>query len=362
MDRTAGKRSAAHSSPSNWRVPALLVALSLIPVVAGAVRVGGLTGNPTVTSENARFVSDPVPMILHIVSASVWCLLGAFQVSAAIRRRSLRWHRSAGRVLAPLGLVAALTGLWMTLLYPRAEFDGPLLDLFRFAAGAGMTASIVLGIVAIRRRDIAAHGAWMTRAYALGLGVGTQVLTHIPWFVFPEIQGELSRALCMGAGWAINVAAAEWIIRRRATARAISAVEEARQPKISLLKKGHVMNRFLAVLAVLSSSVVSAGCARHLTDFSVISTRSNMLDDASKRGEKVTGMDCVPVVLVQWGEPDLQAAIEKAIESAGPGYDALVDGAVYLRYENFFFGRNCWKVEGTAVSRGSASVATVGIE
>ena len=42
----------------------------------------------------------------------------------------------------------------------------------------------------------------MMRGYSLGLGAGTQVLTHLPWFLFPSIQGELTRALFMGARWA----------------------------------------------------------------------------------------------------------------------------------------------------------------
>ncbi|HEY0839008.1 MAG TPA: DUF2306 domain-containing protein [Vulgatibacter sp.] len=200
----------------------LLIILSVIPLLAGAVRLGGLAGSPAITEENARFVAAPAPVVLHIVSASIWCLLGAFQFSTAVRRRNPRWHRAAGRVLAPLGLVSALTGLWMTLFYPRAAFDGPLLDSFRFTAGAAMAISIGLGVSAMRRREFVAHGAWMLRAYAIGLGASTQVLTHVPWFLFPGIQGELARALSMGAGWAINLAVAEWIIRRRTILRAPS--------------------------------------------------------------------------------------------------------------------------------------------
>lgn len=120
------------------------------------------------------------------------------------------------------------------------------------------------------------------------------------------------------------------------------------------------MFRHLSVLAMLT--ILSTGCGVHLTNFSVISTTNDMLTEDARRGEKVTGLDCVPVVVVQWGEPDLQAAIENAIESAGPGYDALIDGAIVHRYENFFFGRNCWKVEGTAVSRGSSSRPTASLE
>ena len=85
----------------------------------------------------------------------------------------------------------------------------------RLLVGSVMVLFICLGVAAIRRRNTPRHSAWMIRGYALGLGAGTQALTHLPWFLFPAIQGELTRALCMGAGWAINVAVAEWVIRRQ---------------------------------------------------------------------------------------------------------------------------------------------------
>jgi hypothetical protein len=116
------------------------------------------------------------------------------------------------------GLIAALTGLWMTLVYPWPAGDGWLVYLERLVFGTAMLAALVLALDAIRRRDFASHGAWMTRAYAIGLGAGTQVLTHLPWFVFAEGKpGELPRAVMMGAGWVVNVTVAEWIIRRGST-------------------------------------------------------------------------------------------------------------------------------------------------
>jgi hypothetical protein len=77
-----------------------------------------------------------------------------------------------------------------------------------------MATSIVLAVDAIRRRDFTAHGEWMIRAYAIGLGAGTQVLTHLPWFILVGQPSELPRAVMMGAGWVINVLVAEWVIRR----------------------------------------------------------------------------------------------------------------------------------------------------
>jgi len=84
-------------------------------------------------------------------------------------------------------------------------------------SAAALLASIVLAVVAIRRRDFTSHGAWMTRGYAIALGAGTQVFTMLPWvLIFGPIGAadELPRTLLMTAGWVINLAVAEYIIRR----------------------------------------------------------------------------------------------------------------------------------------------------
>ena len=59
----------------------------------------------------------------------------------------------------------------------------------------------------------------MMRGYALGLGAGTQVITHIPWMLFPGIRGELARTLFMAAGRGPNLAVAEWFISRERRGR-----------------------------------------------------------------------------------------------------------------------------------------------
>ena len=86
--------------------------------------------------------------------------------------------------------------------------------VFRLGFGTGMAACIILGFNAIRHRDVARHRAWMARAYALALGAGTQVLTiGIGNAVFGT--SELNTALMLGAGWVINLAVVEYIIRAR---------------------------------------------------------------------------------------------------------------------------------------------------
>jgi uncharacterized membrane protein len=208
----------SYLTKSGWWRAAGFIALCAVPIAAGAVRLGGLTGGAAVTPKNARFLAAPVPIALHIIGVSMFCLLGALQFVPEFRRRRPTWHRFAGRLLVIFGLVGGFAGLWMTQFYPRIEGDGPLLYAFRLLFGSVMVVSITLGFVAIRRRDILAHRAWMTRAYAIFLSSGTQAALHLPFLLIGK-PDELTRALLHGAGWVLNLVIAErFIIRRHQSA------------------------------------------------------------------------------------------------------------------------------------------------
>ncbi|MGW5262825.1 DUF2306 domain-containing protein [Microbispora sp. NPDC004025] len=208
---------------TGWLVPAALIALSAVPVIAGATRLGQLTGGGPVTHDSARYFATPAPVVAHIVAVTLFSLLGALQFAPGLRRRRPAWHRAAGRLVVPSGLVSAFSGLWMTLFYPPLQNDSALLVGLRLAFGTLMIVSLVLGFAAIRRRDVTRHRAWMTRGYAIGMGAGTQLLTVGPWMALAGEPGPLPRALLMGAGWVINLAVAEWAIRRGPTVPALSS-------------------------------------------------------------------------------------------------------------------------------------------
>jgi hypothetical protein len=206
-------------SRPQWPVPAGLILLSLIPVIFGALRLAELSSGAAVTPQNARFFASPVPVVTHIASVTVYSMLGAFQFVPALRGRR-GWHRIAGRILIPAGLLAALSGLWMSAFYPLPDgnTDVPL----RLFFGSAMLVSIVLGLFAIRRRDFTGHSAWMTRAYAIAVGAGTQALVSIPWLLLIGPTDVPTRAVLLGAGWVINVAVAEYVIHRRSNHRRVA--------------------------------------------------------------------------------------------------------------------------------------------
>jgi uncharacterized membrane protein len=225
LGKPASQKTKAPSGSATWLVIALIM-LAAIPLAAGAFRLTQLAGGAEITPANARFFASPLPVVLHIVSAAVFAVLGAFQFAPTFRRRRPGWHRAAGRLVVLCGLLVGLSGLWMTLFYSWPKGDGALLYALRLLFGSAMVVSIVVGFTAIRRGDVRRHRAWMLRGYAIGLGAGTQALTLAVGTVILGPPSELSRALLMGAAWVINLAVAEWAIRKRTAppARAAAAV------------------------------------------------------------------------------------------------------------------------------------------
>ncbi|MGO4596227.1 DUF2306 domain-containing protein [Terrabacter sp. 2RAF25] len=196
-----------------WRIPAALVALSAVPLAAGTARLVELAGGPRLIPSDPRFTASPLPVIVHIVGAAVYALLGAVQFVPALRRRHPRWHRVAGRAVVAAGAAVAGSALWLTLFFPPEPGSGPLLFALRLVFGPAMVAGLVLGMTSIRRGDVPAHRAWMARTYAIALGAGTQAFTE---GIGGALLGHSALVLdaSRGAAWVLNLAVAEWAIRR----------------------------------------------------------------------------------------------------------------------------------------------------
>lgn len=217
VEKTKKSNMLANVFAAEWLIPVGLIMLSAIPLISGALHMVELATGAEIIPNYERPSVSPLPAILHVISVTLYSILGAFQFVPGFRRRRPDWHRIAGRILIPSGLIAALSGLWMTHFYPFPDNDGEIVYGLRLVFGSAMFLSIVLGVAAIRRWDIVQHRAWMIRGYAIGLGAGTQTLTQLPWVLIFGMPGELPRALLMGASWMINLAVAEWIIRKQLT-------------------------------------------------------------------------------------------------------------------------------------------------
>jgi hypothetical protein len=132
-------RSTGSNRSTGW-VHFALVAIVVVPAIAGSLRLVELARGPHLLPANPRLTASPVPLVVHIVNALAYA---------------------------------------------------------------------------------SHHPAWMTRACALALGGGTtQVLTQGSGKALFDTS-ELTSDLCQGADWVINLAVADYVIRRSARRRAI---------------------------------------------------------------------------------------------------------------------------------------------
>jgi len=158
--------------------------------------------------------TDHLPLFVHVVGAMTFYLLAAAQVLPGFRKRHPRWHRRAGRIAAPAGIVSALAGTWITLIHP--DISGPILYAGRLVFGPLWAGFLVLGILAVRRQDVAAHRDWMIRAFAVAMPAGTLVFICMPFFFYfgsTELPPALDEGIQSGA-WVVHLAIAEFIVRR----------------------------------------------------------------------------------------------------------------------------------------------------
>ena len=175
----------------------------------------------------ARLDPTAVPLGVHIVSVIVYAVLGAFQFSAGLRRRRPGWHRAAGRLLVVVGMVVALSALCLDSCSTPAPKAATCSTCSGCWPGQAWPPAWFSATRRSVRRDLAAHLAWMTRAYALALGAGTQVFTEgFGQAIFGT--GDRSVALQHAAGWVINLAVAELVIRRQMPRLSANTIVTAR--------------------------------------------------------------------------------------------------------------------------------------
>ena len=98
------------------------------------------------------------------------------------------------------------------------------------------------------------------------------------------------------------------------------------------------------IIALILLLVFVQGCSIRLGDFTTL-TSKNINVSGVKRGERVTGADCVTYFLTPfWYEPNWESAMDAAIEQ-GEG-DVLIDVVMVTKKWWFIMGQNCIQISG----------------
>lgn len=141
----------------------------------------------------SRFLSSDgiVPRVLlpvHIVLSGLMMLVGPFQFNKVIRRRWPRFHRRLGYTFFPAAIGAGITAIMITVINPTRYTT--LNYLSNWAFGGWLTATAVMALVMIRRRQIRSHQRWAIRAFGAALTVAIHRFWGLVALAVPALDSD----------------------------------------------------------------------------------------------------------------------------------------------------------------------------
>ena len=138
------------------------------------------------------FSSDGIiPRVLlpvHIVLSGLMNLVGPFQFNKVIRRRWPSAHRRLGYTFFPAAIGAGITAIMITVINPTRYTT--LNYLSNWAFGGWLTATAVMALVMIRRRQIRSHQRWAIRAFGAALTVAIHRVWGVAALAVPPLDSD----------------------------------------------------------------------------------------------------------------------------------------------------------------------------
>ena len=105
-------------------------------------------------------------------------------------------------------------------------------------------------------------------------------------------------------------------------------------------------------VSALVLALLLTGCTNRVLDYTIVSSKNvNLVLHAGATGPRTEGTDSrIVIFAIPFGNPSIKEATDRAIEAAGPEYDALIDGVISRCYCAFIFGKSTVNVEGTPIN------------
>lgn len=198
-----------------WPMVFFLIALLIVFALARGVDI--LTGAPGTAEEfgpppafTDRYFDHPTMSIIHMVTGILFLVMAPLQFWPKFRAKNRTFHRWSGRVLISAGLIAGVSGIMAAVMLPGFGGFSTLVGSWFF--GILIIFCFLRSFWMAYNRNIVLHREWIIRAFAIGLGVGTQRL--LIFFVMPMNIATFEEmfAPLFWLGTAINMVIAEtWI-------------------------------------------------------------------------------------------------------------------------------------------------------
>ena len=176
-------------------------------------------------SYNPGFKRYPTATILHIVPGALYLGLAPLQFMRFVREKWIHIHRALGWALSVCAMLVGTTAFFMAMIFP---FSGVAESISVGFFASLFLCAIVKGLVKIRAKEVIPHKEWMTRAFALGLGIATSRIIFLPFYFSmanpKQAQVQVLFIASFIAGFSVHLLATElWIRRARRKRRAFES-------------------------------------------------------------------------------------------------------------------------------------------
>ena len=138
-------------------------------------------------------------LLPHVAGGSTAISVGLVQLWLGLTGRTGRLHKALGRIYVIAIGIGAPAGIYMALTVP-GHLDYKL-GLFGLDLAWVLTTS--MAVLAVVRRDIAQHRAWMIRSYTVTFGFATYRVSY--WWLAPHIpmpHDDVADQLSVALAWA----------------------------------------------------------------------------------------------------------------------------------------------------------------
>ncbi|HEX2664984.1 MAG TPA: DUF2306 domain-containing protein [Candidatus Acidoferrum sp.] len=172
---------------------------------------------------DAHFASERTLVLMHILPAMLFMILGPLQFARGLRSRYPQMHRWSGRIFLAASGVVGITGL-------RLAYGKTIGGMDEKAAivlfGTFFLISLGSALRHALRREFAQHREWMIRSYAIGLAVAAIRPIIGSFFAAAVIRGHVPDphqffGTAFWIGFTLQAVAAEiWINYTRPTSAA----------------------------------------------------------------------------------------------------------------------------------------------
>ena len=162
---------------------------------------------PTYTHEGLTAVASmPVNEFIHRIFGAIYLIIGLMQFNSNLRRKHIDLHRILGKILMVFSLTGAISGILFVLLIPFAGFVESIpIILF----GCFMIYATYRAWVHIRRKEVRLHQEWITRSYAIGLGVSSIRVVFLGLCLTTEVDHHDLFVAAVWTGWVLTLGCVE---------------------------------------------------------------------------------------------------------------------------------------------------------